>query len=500
MTCCPYGRVVSLVLFGLGLALVAGLLVADRTTGAVPNAANDADWPMYGGTPARNLANTTAKGIPSEWKIKAPAKNIKWKAELGSLSYGGPVIAGGKIFVGTNNENPRDPAVKGDKGIVMCFNAADGKFLWQAVHNKIGEEANDWSKQGIASSPAVDGDRLYYVSNRCELVCAKTADGTAVWKLDMMKDLKVYPRYLANSSPLVAGDLVFAITGNGVNEHFKLPAPEAASFVAVDKKTGKPKWTKNYPGANVMDGQWTNPAYAVVKGNPQVIFPGGDGWLYGLDAANGDVIWKFNCNPKKAEFKPLGRGDKHYFLATPVIHDDKAYIGVGLNPEDGTGAGHLWCVDITKTGDVSAMDDNFDPAVPANAKSALVWHFGGKAAAGADRDYTFGRTLSTCAIHEGLCYVADLDGFIYCLDAKTGKKYWDHDFKATVWSSPYYADGKVYIGTDDGDVHVFAAGKDKKLLGTNEMERPVKGPVVVAGGVLYVMTDSALYAIQTKEK
>src|SRR5262249_28454285 len=156
------------------------------------------------------------------------------------------------------------------------------------------------------------------------------------------------------------------------------------------------------PGDKVMDGQWTNAAYAVVKGKPQVIFPGGDGWLYGLDAANGEIIWKFDCNPKKAVFKPSGRGDKCYFLATPVVYEDRVYIGVGLNPEDGGGAGHLWCIDITKTGDVSPVEDNFDPKAPANKNSAVIWHVGGKAAAGAGRDHAFGRTLSTCAIHDGL--------------------------------------------------------------------------------------------------
>ncbi|OAI41862.1 hypothetical protein AYO40_02115 [Planctomycetaceae bacterium SCGC AG-212-D15] len=497
-------------MLAVGLGLTAAVFVSNRhgpeplATGTaeaaeapLADAAREGDWPMYGGTPQRNMSNPREKGILEKWSPKE-GKNIKWKATLGTCSYGGPIVAGGKIFVGTNNENPRDPKVAGDKGVLMCFNAADGKFLWQNVHDKIGVEDNDWPKQGIASSPAVDGNRLYYVSNRCEVICAEAADGKIVWRLDMVKDLKVFPRYLAICSPLVVGDLVFVITANGVDGHFKLPEPNSPSFIAVEKKSGKLKWAKNYPGAKVMDGQWTNPAYAVVKGKPQVIFPGGDGWLYGLNPENGDVIWKFDCNPKKAVYKPLGRGDRHFFLATPVVHEDKVYLGMGLNPEDGTGAGHLWCIDLTKSGDVSAVDDSFDPKAIANKNSALVWHFGGKAPEGSDREYTFGRTLSTCAIHQGLLYVADLDGFFYCFDAATGKKYWDHDFKATVWSSPYYADGKVYLGTDDAEVHAFAAGKEKKLLATNDMERPVKGPVVVAGGVLYVMTDSVLYAISGK--
>lgn len=512
--CCGLREVLFLLIAAVGLGVVASRLFLPPTHAPLPlNEARAAeapagpaagDWPLFGGTPARNQVNLRDKDVPTQWKIKAPEKNLKWKATLGSLSYAGPIVAGGKVFVGTNNENPRDPKVEGDKGIVMCFNAADGKFLWQAVHDKIGVEENDWSKQGVASAPVVDGNRLYYVSNRCEVICADvepvkgTTNANILWKLDMVKELKVFPRYLANCSPLVAGDLVFVITGNGVNEHYKLPQPEAPSFIAVDKKTGKVKWQKSYPGAKVMDGQWSSPAFAVVKGKPQVLFPGGDGLLYGLEPMTGEIIWKFDCNPKKSVFKPLGRGDKNYIVSTPIVYEDKAYIGVGLNPEDGTGAGHFWCIDITKTGDLSPVDDNLDPKAAANKNSGLVWHLGGKAPEGGDRDYIFGRTISTAAAHDGLVYIADLDGFFYCLDAKTGQKYWDHDFKSTLWSSPYYVDGKVYIGTDDGEIHVFAAGKAKKQLATNEMERAIKGPIVVAGGVVYVMTDSALYAISGK--
>jgi outer membrane protein assembly factor BamB len=92
------------------------------------------DWPMFGGTPQRNMANTSSKNIPADWSDEAgKLRNIKWMAQLGTKSYGAPVIADGKVFVGTNNDSPRDPAVKGMKATLMCFNEADGKFLWQAV-------------------------------------------------------------------------------------------------------------------------------------------------------------------------------------------------------------------------------------------------------------------------------------------------------------------------------------------------------------------------------
>src|SRR5882672_1637688 len=92
------------------------------------------DWPMWGGTPDRNMVSAM-KGLPADWNVKTK-KNVKWVAQLGSQSYGNPVVAGGVVFVGTNNENTKDPAVKGDKGVLMAFRESDGEFLWQDVSDK----------------------------------------------------------------------------------------------------------------------------------------------------------------------------------------------------------------------------------------------------------------------------------------------------------------------------------------------------------------------------
>src|SRR4026208_109453 len=106
------------------------------------------------------------KNAPSEWDVKTK-KNVKWVAELGSQSYGNPVVAGGMVFVGTNNEAVRDPKQPGDRGVLMAFKEDTGEFLWQQTHEKLSSgRANDWPYQGVAASPAVEGNRLYYTSNR----------------------------------------------------------------------------------------------------------------------------------------------------------------------------------------------------------------------------------------------------------------------------------------------------------------------------------------------
>lgn len=500
-------------------------------------------WPMFGGTLQRNMANTFEKNIVSDWNVESKI-NLKWSVALGSRAYGGPVIVGGKIFIGTNNESPRNANITGDKGNIMCFRESDGKFLWQAVHDKLPSGmVNDWPREGICSTPFVEGNRLYYVSNRAELVCADTegfmdgkndgaqdekykgpTDADFIWRLDMMQELDVFPHNLATSSPLVVGDLVFIVTSNGVDEgHINVPSPKAPSFICVNKKTGKLVWQDNSPSAKIvaglnnaanqdaflrrlqdrgdkiLHGQWSNPAFGVVNGKPQIIFPGGDGWVYSFEPDTGKLIWKFDCNPKTVKYVLGGRGQRNEIIATPVIHDNKCYVGVGQDPEHGEGVGHLWCIDMTKVGDVSPdliVDDSVEPPkTTPNKNSAVFWHYGGAAKEGGARDFNFGRTMSTCAIVDDLLYAAELGGYLQCLDARTGKQYWEHDLKSGVWGSPYWVDGKVMIGTEDGDIHILAHGKEKKLLGVREMKVPVKSTPVAVNGVLYIMTDTHLHAI-----
>jgi outer membrane protein assembly factor BamB len=451
---------------------------------AVPLASQD--WPMWGGTPQRNMVSAQ-KNVPTAWDVKAKT-NLRWKAAVGTTSYGNPVVANGKVFVGTNNGNPRNPAITGDKGILMCFRESDGKFLWQAVSDKLESgTANDWPEQGVCSSPAVEGNRLYYVTNRGELVCLDTegftdgkndgpfqaetykgpTDADVIWKLDMMADLGVFQHNMANSSPVIWGDLLFLETSNGQDEnHEKVPAPKAPSFLAVYKNTGKVVWQDNSPGEKILHGQWSSPSLGEVNGVMQVFFPGGDGWLYGLNAKTGEKLWQFDLNPKDAVW-PKTRNDG---IATPVFHDGKIFLATGHDPEDGEGIGHMYCIDPSKTGDIT--------------ESGRVWQF--------DK---IRRSLSTAAVADGLVYISDFSGFVHCLDAQTGKEYWNYDMLAAVWGSPLLVDGKVFLGDEDGDVAVLQAGRELKKLAEINMGSTVYSTPVAANGALFIMTRTDLFAI-----
>jgi outer membrane protein assembly factor BamB len=429
------------------------------------------DWPMWGGTPERNMVSSM-KGIPTSWDIKTN-KNVKWMAQLGSQSYGNPVVSGGQVYVGTNNELVRNPKEGGDRGVLMCFRESDGKFLWQHTNEKLPSgRANDWPYQGVCSSPLVEGDRLYYVSNRCELVCLDThGDGSGnpkvIWKFDMMEEVGSQPHNMSNSSPVSYGDLIFVGTANGQDEsHVHIPSPRAPSMIAVNKNTGKLVWEVNNVGERILHGQWSSPAVGKVGDVWQVMVGEGDGWIRSYEVLTGKKLWEFDLNPKDSVW-PKTRNE---VIATPVIWENKVFIANGQDPEHGEGVGHLYSIDATKRGDIT--------------ETGRLWHY--------DK---IRRSISTGAVYNGLLFYSDFSGFLHCLDESTGKPYWTHDLLSAVWGSPMVIDGKVYLGDEDGDVVVLEASKEKKLIAQMNMGSSVYATVVPANGTLFVMNRNQLWAL-----
>src|SRR5215467_5129996 len=428
------------------------------------------DWPMWGGTPDRNMVSN--QKVVSSWDVKT-GKNVKWVAQLGSQSYGNPVVSGGQVYVGTNNELVRDPKEGGDRGVLMAFRESDGQFLWQHTNEKLPSgRANDWPYQGVCSSPLVEGDRLYYVSNRCELVCLDThGDGSGnpkvLWKFDMMEEVGSQPHNMANSSPVSYGDLVFVGTANGQDEsHVHIPSPRAPSMIAVNKNTGKLVWEVNNVGDRILHGQWSSPSVGKIGDVVQVVMGEGDGWVRGYEALSGKKLWEFDLNPKDSVW-PKTRNE---VVATPVIWENKVFIANGQDPEHGEGVGHLYGIDATKRGDIT--------------ESGRLWHY--------DK---IRRSISTAAVYNGLLFYPDFSGFLHCLDVNTGKPFWTHDLLSAIWSSAVVIDGKVYLGDEDGDVVVLEASKEKKLIASMNMGSSVYATAVPANGTLFIMNRNQLWAL-----
>jgi len=277
-------------------------------------------------------------------------------------------------------------------------------------------------------------------------------------------------------------------------------------------------------------------------GVPQVIFPGGDGWVYSFHAekyADGkpQLLWKFDVNPKDAVLVLGGRGTRNEVIAVPVIYDGKVYVSAGQDPEHGEGPGQLWCLDPTKRGDISqelvvdvndrtrviphrrakAIDPENNEINIENPNSGVVWRYD-RVDINGDRKINgfveqYHRSLSSVAIKNDLLIAADFSGLVHCLNAKTGKRYWHYDMLAACWTTPLIVRDRVLLSDEDGDVAIFPLtpfprlrkstsidedGEAQPLIEIN-FSNSIYCTPIVANDVLYIAARDHLFAICQEE-
>ena len=280
------------------------------------------------------------KNLPDSFDPKT-GKNIKWTAKLGTETHSTPVVAGGRVYIGTNNGEPRDAKHQGDRGVLMCFDERDGKLLWQLVVPKREEDPYfDWPKCGISSPVTVEGERVYLVNNRGEVMCLDAhgmangndgpyrdegahmtpppnsgappkpvagaeilpappqlpaggnvfkpgpLDADIIWLFDLASGAGIWPHDAAHSSILIHGDYLYLNSGTGVdNTHRRIRAPDAPSLVVLDKRTGQLVARDNEGIApRIFHCTWSAPSLGEVKGRPLVFFCGGDAMVYSFEA------------------------------------------------------------------------------------------------------------------------------------------------------------------------------------------------------------------------
>ena len=510
---------------------IASILVA-----AIIPTANSlgADQPQWGQAWSRNMVSGE-QNLPESFDPDT-GKNIKWTAALGSESHSTPVISSGRVFIGTNNDEPRDPKHQGDRGVLMCLDERDGRLLWQLVVPKREDDPYyDWPKSGISSPATVEGNRVYIVSNRGEVMCLDIhgmengndgpyldegrhmalrdqppmepgpLDADIVWIFDLTAGAGIWSHDAAHSSILIDGRYLYLNTGTGVdNSHVRIRTPGAPSLVVLEKTTGRLIAHDGEQNASsIFHCTWSSPSLGSVNGRDQLFFAGGDGIVYAYETLPQTIdhdsdpitqeedraslssmdeaislkkVWQFDIDPSapKTDVHRYNRNRREgpsNVYGMPVFNKDRVYVAGGGDIFWGKTKAWLKCIDATLDGDIT--------------KKGEVW------------SYSLGRhVLSTPAIHEGLVFIADCGRKIHCLDSTTGKAYWTHDIKGDVWASPYVADGKVYLGTRRGEFTILAASKTKYLISTIDLVHPISATVTAANGTLYVTTMNRLYAVQ----
>ncbi len=474
------------------------------------------DSPQWGEKFSRNMISGET-GLPESFNIET-GKNVKWAVSVGTNNYASPVIAKGKVLIGANNADLRDPRHEGDQGTLLCLNESDGSLCWQLIVPRVeGDPHNDWPMIGICSPPTVEENRVYVLTNRSEVLCldlngqADGNDGTfqgegwymarpgqfpyevtlkdadILWSYDMKLELGLCPHDSPHASILLDGDFLYLNTCNGVDfRHLETTGLKAPSLIALDKKTGRlvARDNENF-GPKTFHSAWSSPAMGIVNGQKQLFFAGPDGVLYAFQALSKSVpqgevqlfkkIWQFDCDPTAP------KNNIHKFLnnkvegpsvsyGMPVFYKNRIYLTVGGDIWWGKKKAWLKCIDATKKGNITGNGE--------------IWSF--------TMDNHSG---STPAISDGLIYVTDCGKNLHCLDAEDGKLYWTHKLKMDSWSSALVADKKIYVGSRGSDFWILEAGKSLKVLDNKLLDSPIHSTPVAANGVLYISTMNKLYAI-----
>lgn len=222
-----------------------------------------ADQPQWGQRWSRNLASEE-RGLPDTFDPKT-GRNIAWTAKLGTETHATPLVAGGRVYIGTNNGDPRDPRHQGDRGVLMCFDENDGRLLWQLVVPKREEDRyHDWPKTGISSPVTVEGDRVYIVSSRGEVMCL---DAHGLANVDLFWGKR--EAWLKCIDATRTGDITRdgLVWSYALNKHvFGTPvlhegliylADCGRTFHCVEAATGRPVWTHEINGE-----VWASPLVA----------------------------------------------------------------------------------------------------------------------------------------------------------------------------------------------------------------------------------------------
>jgi len=315
-------------------------------------------------------------------------------------------------------------------------------------------------------------------------------DADILWLCDLTKEAGIWSHDAAHSSILIHGDYLYLNSGTGVdNTHKKIRTPDAPSLVVLDKRTGRlVARDDEHIAPRIFHCTWSSPSFAEVSGQPLLFFAGGDGVVYAFEplsrnsAAGGltklKKVWQFDIDPTAPKenvhrYNSNRRESPSNIYGMPVFYRGRIYVAGGGDIFWGKNEAWLKCIDATRSGDIT--------------RTGEIWSYPLEK-----------HVLSTVAISDGLLFIADCGRKFHCLDPETGRPHWTHDIKGDAWASPLVADGKVYLGTQSGSFYVFAASREKRVLGQIELGNPISSTVTAANGVLYVATMTRLYAVETR--
>jgi outer membrane protein assembly factor BamB len=389
------------------------------------------DWPQFRGPTGQG--HSSESGLPLEW---SESRNVAWKVPVPGAGWSSPVVSGGRIWMTTAIDTGNPRTILQSSFRVLAYDAATGAELVnvEVFRTRDAPYINPKNNRA-APTPVLEGDRVY-VHFGAEGTAALTTDGKILWR----KQFPYESQHGAGGSPILYGDLlIFSCDGNDVD----------AFVIALDKHTGQTKWRTSR--RKPSDQAYSTPLVIRVGDRDQLVSIGAYR-AAAYEPLTGREIWR------------VGYPDGFSNVPRPVYGNGLVYIATGFNEPT------LIAVRPDGTGDVT--------------KTHIAWTV--------ERGAPL--TPTPILVGDELYMVSDI-GILSCLDASTGAIVWQARVPGNYSASPVFADGRIYIQSEEGITTVIAPGRQFQRLATNRLDGAMLASMAISQGAFFIRTDTSLYRI-----
>jgi outer membrane protein assembly factor BamB len=409
------------------------------------------DWAEWRG-PARD-GISAEKNLPVKWSPLGD--NLAWKAPYGGRSA--PIVMGDRVYL-------QNTAGKGEslQERLMCFNADTGKLLWEHRFNIYLSDVPP-HRVGWASPVGDPSTGNVYVFGVGGNLIGFNHDGKVLWERSLGEDFGLLTTHGGRTvSPIIDGDLVIV---SGVTFQWGQHGRGAHRFMAFDKKSGETMWV-SAPGGRPYDTTYAPPIIATVNGTRLLIQGASDGVVHAIKPQTGEPVWKYEISKRG-----LNTG--------VVVHGSTAILTHSEENLESNEMGMMVAVDASAKGELK--------------KENVKWNV-----------YGWQGGFSSPVIDGDRLYQVDNGANIAAFDVNTGKQLWLQNLGTIQKASPVLADGKLYVGTENGKFFILKPSAtgceilDEDQLGTEAQPEAIIASAAISNGRVFVASDSELYAIGKK--
>lgn len=396
------------------------------------------NWPEFRGPTGQGLSSAT--GLPVKWSA---TENVTWKQPVPGKGWSSPILLEGKLYLTTAVPLDEERGTAGPQSLrTLCLAADTGKTLWDTeVFQQTAPGVKIHGKNSHASpTPIANGKHLFVHFGTHGTACLDL-EGKIVWK---NQELKYAPVHGNGGSPVLINGLL-VLSCDGGDQQF---------VVAMDAATGEIRWKTPREENGPKKFAFCTPLVIEVAGKPQIVSVGANS-VSGFDPQDGKQIWKVRYEGYSVVPRPVYG---HGLLFMSTSYDNPTFLAIR---PDGTG-------DVTDT----HVEWTMKKGAPHNPSPLLV-----------------GDEL----------YLMSDNGIATCLDARTGRQYWQQRIGGNFSASPLYADGKIYFQSEDGEGIVIQAGTTFEELSRNPIGERTLASYAVGDKALFIRSDKHLNRIEQKQ-